>query len=77
MANAMGRSCPHHQMFGPLERTVETRHARDGRILEVAEIGWRGGGAFPPHKPHRMGLSADIMTPMRRGRPHPGDRVGP
>ena len=53
-------------MIETLERTFETLSERDSRIHEVAEIGWRRGGAFPPHKTHRRGFSVDIMTPMRR-----------
>ena len=30
-----------------------------------AEMGWKGGGSFYPHRTHREGLSADFITPMR------------
>lgn len=30
-----------------------------------AEMGWKGGGRFDPHRTHREGLSADFITPMK------------
>lgn len=43
----------------------------DGRSFQVAETGHRRGGAFPPHRTHRNGLSVDILVPVSdpAGRP--------
>ncbi len=29
-----------------------------------AEMGWKGGGRFDPHRTHKQGKSADFLTPM-------------
>lgn len=31
-----------------------------------AEMGWKGGGRFRPHRTHQQGLSADFITPVRK-----------
>lgn len=35
------------------------------QIFIYAEMGWKGGGRFDPHRTHREGKSADFVTPMR------------
>lgn len=48
--------------YKELERT-----ATDQRYV-YAEAGWPLGGAFPPHRSHSNGTSADFMVPLRTDR---------
>lgn len=34
------------------------------RRWQYGEMGWKDGGAFPPHKTHQNGLSADFFVPV-------------
>lgn len=38
--------------------------AQPGLKYIYAEMGWKGGGAFKPHRTHTKGLSADFITPV-------------
>ncbi len=64
--HALGRC----YLLAPLTKSVVEAYA----ILETtcpeqkfiyAEMGWKGGGRFDPHRTHRQGSSADFLTPMR------------
>lgn len=35
-----------------------------GKVYKYAEIGFKNGGRFKPHKTHRNGLSIDFMVPV-------------
>ncbi len=53
--------------------------AHPGTEFLYGEIGFPSGGAFPPHRTHREGLSVDIMVPLEDGAvlpTHPGNRFG-
>ena len=39
--------------------------AYPGRKYIYLEMGWNGGGNFPPHRTHKKGTSADFLTPMQ------------
>jgi penicillin-insensitive murein endopeptidase len=65
MGNALGRQYAHHDVIETVASAAKSLHDSDGSVIEVAEIGTRKGGAFPPHATHQNGLSVDIITPMR------------
>ena len=62
---ALGRQYAHDKVISVLRSSFRMLHEETGRVFEVAEIGWRKGGSFVPHKTHKFGLSVDIMTPMK------------
>ena len=57
-------------MLTPLRNAVVAAYAElestyPGREYIYLEMGWSGGGNFPPHRTHKKGTSADFLTPMR------------
>lgn len=57
-------------LLTPVTSAVEDAYAQletacpDQHFI-YAEMGWKGGGRFDPHRTHREGTSADFITPMR------------
>ena len=57
-------------LLTPLHNAVVDAYAElektyPGRDYMYLEMGWNGGGNFPPHRTHKTGTSADFLTPMR------------
>lgn len=64
IGSAIGRQHADHRVIAALRQALASAGDEAGRTYTVAEVGWPSGGAFPPHRTHREGLSVDILMPM-------------
>lgn len=61
----LGRTYAHSKVTQSLVgayKILET--SAPGKVFVYAEIGWKKGGQFKPHKTHQNGTSVDLMVPV-------------
>ncbi len=68
LGRRLGRTYVHSEVRDiAVEAYARLEQTAPGTRFVYGETGFAAGGAFPPHKTHRNGLSVDFMVPVRRG----------
>ena len=62
----LGRNAVHDKVRAAiLSSFEELQQTHPEYRYVIGETGWVSGGAFPPHKTHKNGLSVDFMVPIK------------